>query len=109
MALDQGRTLAVLAAEQQVAFPVPGYGSVGNTGRVLADRDGVGDSAVLVRLLGVMARTAHHAAAPQMLHQFLLQSAAGLDEQAAIDGLGGHLTARIVWIGALEPTGNLLR
>src|SRR4030095_7301172 len=75
----------------------------------LADRDGVGDSAVLVRLLSVMARTAHYSGAPQMLHQFLLQSAAGLDEEAAIDRLAGPLTAPIVWIGALEPTGNLLR
>ena len=94
---------------KQVAFPVAGYRPVCHAGRTLADRDGVGDSAVLVGLLGVMARTAHHPGAPQMLHQFLLQGAAGLDEEAAIDGLGRHLKARIVGIGVLEPTGNLLR
>src|SRR5271170_2165213 len=82
MALDQSRNLAVLAAEQEVTFPVPGYGPVFHAGRTLADRDGAGDSAVIVCLLGVMARTAHHSAAPQMLHQLLLQSATGLDEQA---------------------------
>lgn len=78
MALDQGRNLAVLAAEQQVAFPVPGYGQVFRAGWTLADRDGVGDSAVIVRLLGVMARTAYRPSAPQMLQQFLLQSTTGI-------------------------------
>src|SRR5271157_4048341 len=109
MALDQRRNLAVLAAEQEVAFPMPGYRPVFHAGRTLADRDGVGDSAVTLPLLGVMARPAHHAAAAQVLHQLLLKGAAGLNEQAAIDSLGGHLTTRIVWIGALEPAGNLLR
>ena len=109
IALDKGRNLAVLASERLVAFPVTGYRPVFNAGRTLADRDGVGDSAVMVRLHGVMARTAHHSGAPQMRHQFLLQGAAGLDEEAAIDGLVRHVTAHIVWIGALEPTGNLLR
>ena len=80
MALDQGRNLAVLATAQQVAFPVPGYRPVRRAGRTLADRDGVGDAAVIVRLLGVMARPTHRPSAPQVLHQFLLQSATGLDE-----------------------------
>src|ERR1700687_3720130 len=88
MALDQGRNLAVLAAEQQVAFPVPGYGPVFHAGRTLTDRDGVGDATVLVRLHGVMARTAHDSAAAQVLYQLLLQGAAGLNEEAAIDSLG---------------------
>ena len=88
-------SVASVTAEQQITFPVTGYRPVFNAGRTLADRDGVGDSAVLVRLLSVMARTAHHSGAPQMLHQLLLQGAAGLDEEAAIDCLGGHLTARI--------------
>ena len=44
-----------------------------------------------------------------MGEQFLLQRPARLDIERAIDGLVGHLTARIIGIGAFEPAGHLLR
>jgi hypothetical protein len=44
-----------------------------------------------------------------MRHQLLLQSAACLDEQAAIDRLVGHLKGFVIRVGTLQPAGNLLR
>ena len=43
-----------------------------------------------------------------MRHQLLLQSPAGLDEQAAIDGLVGHLIAPVFRIRSLQPACDLL-
>jgi hypothetical protein len=107
--LDQGGNLAVLAAEQKIAFPVAGNRSIFDRRRPLADRDRAGDPAVIVGLLRVMPRAAHRTRAPQVRQQLLLQSAAGLDIQRAIDSLVRHLTARIVWMAALEPSCYLLR
>src|SRR5471032_481940 len=85
--LNQRRDLAVLAAEQQITFPVTGHGTVFSRGRTLADRDGVRDLTVNRGLLRVMPRATHPTRAPQMLRQLLLQSPTGLDEEAAIDRL----------------------
>ena len=52
--LDQRRDLRVVAAADQVAFPVTRYGTVLNLGRSLSDRDRVADSAVVLSLLRVM-------------------------------------------------------
>ena len=87
LTFDEGRNLAAPAAAQQITFPVTGYRAVFNCGRAFADRHRVADSAVIVRLQRVMARTAHGSRAPQVLKQLLLQCTTGLDEEAAIDGL----------------------
>jgi hypothetical protein len=47
MALEERGDLAVVAAEQQVAFPVPRHGALFNAGRALTDRDRVGDPTVI--------------------------------------------------------------
>ncbi len=55
MAFHQGGDLAVVAAEQEVTLPVAGHGTIFNLGRPFADRHGIGNAAVIVRLLRVMA------------------------------------------------------
>ena len=55
VAFHQGGDLAVVAAEQQVTFPVARHCTVLDLGGALTDRDGVGDPAVIARLLRVMA------------------------------------------------------
>ena len=54
MALNEGRDLAVVAAEQQVTFPVARHRPVLSLCWALADRDSVRDPAVIARLLRVM-------------------------------------------------------
>jgi hypothetical protein len=61
------------------------HGPVFNRGGALADRDGVDDLPVDVRLLRVMPGTAHAAGSSQVLQQLLLQRPTGLNEQAAVD------------------------
>src|SRR5674476_693119 len=87
LAFDEGRNLTVTTAAQQVPFPVTGYRPVCHRGRTLADRYRIGNSAVVVCLLRMMARAALNSCAPQMLHQLLLQRPKSLNEKAAIDGL----------------------
>src|SRR5690606_15076506 len=69
----------------------------------LADRDRVLDPAVVERFLRVVTRTKHAPRSPQVGQKPLLQGTAGLDVEGAVDRLGGHLAARVVRIGALEP------
>lgn len=58
--------------------------------------------------LRVGARATHATRAPQMLQQLLLQGAARLNEQAAVDRLVRHMKARVGRISMLEPAGDLL-
>ncbi len=55
MALNEGRDLAVASAHDQVAFPVTWHSAILDAGRSFSDRYRVGDSAVVVGLLRVMA------------------------------------------------------
>jgi hypothetical protein len=43
-----------------------------------------------------------------VLQQLLLQGTTGLYEEAAIDGLMGHVVVLVVWVRTPEPSGNLL-
>src|SRR5664279_1146439 len=79
--------LAAATAEHQISFPVAGHGAVLNGRRPFADRYGANDPPVNVSLLRVMPRPTHAARAPQVLEELLLQGAARLDEEAAVDGL----------------------
>ncbi len=85
--LHQGGDLAVVAAEQQITFPVAGYRPVLNLSRPLADRHRTNNAAMIGRLLRVMPGSTHAAATPEMLNQLLLQGATGLDEQRLVDRL----------------------
>ena len=87
MALHQRRNLAVASAEQQIAFPVTRHSAILYRCRAFADRHGAQDLAMVVSLLRVMPRPTHGASAPQVLEEFLLQGAAGLDEETSIDRL----------------------
>ncbi|CAB3810966.1 hypothetical protein LMG27177_07649 [Paraburkholderia fynbosensis] len=109
LAFDERRNLAAAAAAQQITFPVAGYRTVFNASGAFADRYCVPNPAVIVRLLCVMARTAHGPGAPQVLQQLLLQGTTGLYEESAIDGLVRHVVVLVVWIHPPEPSGNLLR
>ncbi len=64
---------------------------------------------VVLGLLGVVTRTPHDPRATQVSQQLLLQRAAGLDVERAVDGFVGHLTARLAGIRVPEPAGHLLR
>ena len=66
--LDQRRDMRVTCARDKVTFPVTRHSAIFNRGWPLTDRYRVGDPAVIVRLLCVMARAAHRACAPEMLH-----------------------------------------
>ena len=69
------------------SLEVARYRSIFDGGWPLTDRHGIDDPAVDVCLLRVLARAAHAPGAPEMLEQFLLQGPAGLNEEAAVDGL----------------------
>ena len=86
-----------------------GHRSVLCFGWMIADRHRLCDSAMIGRLLRVMARATHPSGSPQMLQQFFLQGTAGLNEERAIDRLVGHLARLILRIRALEPPGHLVR
>lgn len=55
LTFNQGGDLAIRIAEQKIPFPVTRYRTILNAGGALANRHGIGDSAVIARLLGVMA------------------------------------------------------
>ncbi len=67
VAFYQRGNLAVLAAAQQIPFPVPWYRTFLNAGWPFADGNRIADAAMVVGFLGVMARAAHGPAAAQML------------------------------------------
>ena len=85
--LHQGRDLAVLAAAQQVPFPVARHRPILSRRRTLADRYGVADATVVVGFLRVVARTTHRPRMSQVRQQLLFQGAAGLDVKGAVDRL----------------------
>src|SRR5215471_16262301 len=87
LTLHQRCNLAVLTTEEQIAFPVARYRSVFDGCWPLTDGDSVNDSTMNAGFLRVVSRTAYSSRPSQMRHQLLLQSAAGLYEQTAIDGL----------------------
>ena len=85
--LHQRRNLAVVGAEQQIAFPVTRHSAILDRCRAFADRHGAQDLAMVVGLLRVMPRPTHAARASQVLQKLLLQGAARLDEETSIDRL----------------------
>lgn len=61
-----------------------GYRAVLGCRGAFADQYSVTDSAVIVRLYGVMTWTTHRSCPPQMLQQVLLWRTAGLDSHKAL-------------------------
>src|SRR5210317_1999880 len=87
MTLNQGCDLTVVAADDQVTFPVTRHSPIFYRSRPLADRDGAGNPAMCSRLLRVTTPAAHRSCAPQVLQQLFLQGPAGLDKEALVDRL----------------------
>ena len=77
VSLDQGCDLTIIAADDQVTFPVTRHSSIFYRGRPLTDRDGAGNPAVCGGLLRVTTPAAHRPRPPQVLQQLFLQGAAG--------------------------------
>jgi uncharacterized protein YqfA (UPF0365 family) len=106
--LDQRRDVRVARSREQVALPVSRHGSILDLGRPLADRDRVGDAPSALPLARGVARPPHRATGPKMGGELLAKDAAGLHEQAPVDGLGRHLQSVFARVGARKPSGDLL-
>ena len=88
MALDERGDVAAVRPGQKVAFPMARNGAILRLCRSFADRHHIEDlplSGLDPRAFGV----AHLPPRAQVSGQFLLQHAAGLDEETAIDGFVG--------------------
>src|SRR5277367_1042281 len=109
MPLHQRRKVAVLSTGQQIAFPVAGYRSVFRLRGALSNGDGIDDLTPAVAMFTGMTRAAHAPLRPQVVHQLFLQYSSRLNEQAAINSLGGHAHTLVVGITGLQPSGNLFR
>src|SRR5690606_19779295 len=97
----------VAAASEEVALPVTGHGAVLDFGGPRADRDRVDDLSAALALARRGAGAPHHAPGAQMLQQFLLQHAARLDIERAVDGLVRHVQLRLVGEGEAQPAADL--
>ena len=87
MAFDQRGDVRVPRAREQVPFPVSRDRSVLDLSWPLPDRDGVDDPSPALPVARSVLPTAHRALAAQVGDQLLLEPAARLDEQAAVDRL----------------------
>jgi hypothetical protein len=76
LTFNERRDLAVLAAEEQVTFPVARKRTIFDCRGTLADRYRISDLPVDAGLLRMVSRTTHASGTPQVRHQLLLQRAA---------------------------------
>ena len=82
--LDERGDVRVVRPGKKVSFPVPRHGAILNLGGPLADGDHIEDMSLST--LGVVALgVTHPPRSTQLCRQLLLQHAAGLNEEAAID------------------------
>ena len=108
VAFHQCRHRAHVFAEDEVAVPVAGNGTVVGLGGVLADVDRAAELTLAVDDR-VAQRATGGVAPPQLAGEFSAQGAAGLDEQRRVDRLVGHPHLRLVGERANQPTRDLLR
>ena len=87
MALDQRGDVAVLRTADQVTLPVSRNSAILGRGGSFMDRDRIRDLTQAIAFEAGGSGAADRAFGTQVLQQFLLQSAAGLDIQAPIDRL----------------------
>lgn len=80
LTLDQGGNVCVLAARDQVPFPVPRYRAVLYFSGTLSYRYSVNDLPARLPLRGGCFAAPHHPLAAQARYQLLFQDAARLDE-----------------------------
>jgi hypothetical protein len=87
MALDKRCNIAIPRPTDQIAFPMTGDRTIFDRRRSFADGYGVLNLAEPVPLHARVPGSADRAPRPQVLKKLLLQHAARLNEQAAIDRL----------------------
>ena len=100
--------MRIVRSGKKVSFPMPRHSAILNLGGPLADGDHIEDmplSTLRVVALGVT----HPPRSTQLRRQLLLQHAAGLDEEAAIDRFVRYLHVLAGWELLLQPAGDLLR
>lgn len=107
-AFDQGGDGgAGVAADDEVAFPVPGDGPVGCFGGPFTDHHhGVGVARLALGCVAV--RAAHGAAGAQGAGQFATQFALTLDVESLVDGFVGHVHLRPVGRASAQSATDLL-
>src|SRR5215469_14006288 len=108
IALDESGYVRVVRSGKKVAFPMPWHGAILNLGRPLADGDHIEDMP-LSTLRVVAVGATHPPRSTQMRRQLLLQHAAGLDEDTAIDRFVRYLHVLVGWELLLQPAGDLFR
>src|ERR1700721_4213144 len=87
---------------------MPRHGAILNLGGPLADGDHIEEMPLSpLRVLALGAT--HSPRSTQLRRQLLLQHAAGLDEEAAIDRFVRYLHILVGWERLLQPAGDLLR
>src|ERR1700688_443135 len=108
VALDEGGDVRVVRSGKKVSFPMPRHGAILNLGGPLANGDHIEDTSLSTLRIVALGAT-HPPCSTQMCRQLLLQDAAGLDEEAAIDRFVRYLH---IWVARellLQPAGDLLR
>ncbi len=108
LAFDEGGDLAVPTANQQVALPVTGHGTVVDLGGPLAYGDGADDLAPSVPVGAVRSWAASDPARAEMGGELFGQHPSGLHEQRQIDRLVRHPHLRIIGERPAEPACDLL-
>ena len=100
--------MRVVRSGKKVSFPMPRHGAILNLGGPLADGDHIEDMSLSTLRVVALGAT-HPPRSTQLRRQFLLQHAAGLDEEAAIDRFVRYLHVSVGWELLLQPAGDLLR
>lgn len=72
-----------MATEPEIAFAMPRYRPILDSGLTFTDQDGLDDPTVVVCFLGVMARAPLVPGASRMLQQFLFHGAVCLDSDSS--------------------------
>ena len=86
-----------------------GNGAILDLGWAIPDRDGINDLAPRLACRACSLAPPHDPAAAKMGHQFLLENATRLNEQAFVDRLMRHLHLLVLRVFCPQPPGYLLR
>src|SRR5262245_28966461 len=93
---------------KKVSFPMAGHRAILNLGGPLANGDHIEDMSLSTLCIVALGPT-HLPRSTQVRRQLLLQHAAGLDEEAAIDRFVRYLHILVGRKLLLQPAGDLLR
>ena len=101
--------MRVPTSSKKIAFPVPRYSAVINLIGSVTNRHFILNGACGSTSSCLSPSLSHHATAPQMRQQLLLQDASRLHIQAAIDCFVRNRHGNVTWILSAQPARNLLR